>query len=542
MVQVAGLVATIRYPQENTVNISCWNTSKIQIQKISVQEEETTCRLKACDLNSYDTQTIEDNCNGEKSCLVDYNFTSTCLREFRYINLSYTCKHENKTSLSTFEVDFEIGLSFSSNRTTWTRDALLTDHTRVNINALGYSLYAFSYDSAGGTVRIDTDKELMQPICLSLWYQFYTNAYNCYFKIYKISGGNDTLLYTANGNQTFHNTWLNISVDVYGQDPFKIVLEADFNLSIFSGIRAILIDDTSIAYRPCQGQIIYTTCLDIEEPIKIQCETQLLVGDISISLEPDNLISQQNTCTEKSTKSRLNTFCSNFNKSDQCEFRVLDFINGYEDCYVTNKYITVTYQCRDTPTTSMESSTASYVSVPLQITSGTPFVESTTQASITAAIVSVLVVVIVAALVFIKVVIHRRRKIAKNSNFSENRQKHSKTDSINASANKTGMTDINMPVIYDNINDKKTINREAHKEEGNYESLSTSSKSVEHMYASAEQESTEPDLSQYQSITNPPESDIHTYDSTDLNSSQYQSLTIQTESDIHTYASTTSTQ
>ena len=130
----------------------------------------------------------------------------------------------------------------------------------------------------------------------------------------------------------------------------------------------------------------------------------------------------------------------------------------------------------------------------------------------------------------------------KNSNSYENRQKHFETGSINSSANKTGTTDINMPVIYENINDKKTINREAHKEEGNYESLSTSSKSVEHMYASAEQESTEPDLSQYQSITNPPESDIHTYDSTDLNSSQYQSLTIQTESDIHTYASTTSTQ
>ncbi|CAG2236376.1 unnamed protein product [Mytilus edulis] len=55
-----------------------------------------------------------------------------------------------------------------------------------------------------------------------------------------------------------------------------------------------------------------------------------------------------------------------------------------------------------------------------------------------------------------------------------------------------------------------------HKQEGNYDTLSTNRKSAEHMYASIEQESTEPDLSQYQSLTNPPESDIHAYASTEL--------------------------
>lgn len=87
------VVTTIRYPEQNAVNISCRNTSIIQIQNISVHAEKTSCGPNQCVLNSIDTQTIEDNCNGASSCLMDYNFTSACLRSLRYINLSYTCKH-----------------------------------------------------------------------------------------------------------------------------------------------------------------------------------------------------------------------------------------------------------------------------------------------------------------------------------------------------------------------------------------------------------------------------------------------------------------
>lgn len=93
---IVELVTPIRYPEQNAVNISCENTSKIQIQNISVQEESTSCGPNQCVLNSNDSQTIDDNCNGVNSCLVDYNFTSTCLRGLRYTNLSYTCKHGTK--------------------------------------------------------------------------------------------------------------------------------------------------------------------------------------------------------------------------------------------------------------------------------------------------------------------------------------------------------------------------------------------------------------------------------------------------------------
>lgn len=119
---------------------------------------------------------------------------------------------------------------------------------------IGYSLNALSYGGKAAASRIDTDKKFMEPVCLSLWYQFYINAYDCYFKIYKISDGHDTLLYTVNVNSSLFRRWINISVDVYGQDPFKIALEADFKQLNSTATRAILIDDTSIAYRPCQGK------------------------------------------------------------------------------------------------------------------------------------------------------------------------------------------------------------------------------------------------------------------------------------------------
>lgn len=95
-----------------------------------------------------------------------------------------------------------------------------------------------------------------------------------------------------------------------------------------------------------KGQKIDTTCLDIETPIKIECETQFLAGQIYVSLEPKHLISQQKHCPEETIESELNKFCRNVNKTDYCKFEMLDFISGYKDCYVTSKNITVTYQCR----------------------------------------------------------------------------------------------------------------------------------------------------------------------------------------------------
>lgn len=114
---------------------------------------------------------------------------------------------------------------------------------------------AVSYGNFHGTARIVTYYiEFTQPICLSLWYQLYWNSFDCYFNIYQISDKNQVLLFTANHNFTSLAEWVNISVDCFGQYPFKIALEADFRYRDVAAVRSILIDDTSIAYRSCQGK------------------------------------------------------------------------------------------------------------------------------------------------------------------------------------------------------------------------------------------------------------------------------------------------
>ncbi|XP_071130629.1 uncharacterized protein [Mytilus edulis] len=311
--QETELVKTRQYPEEKTLNISCVSPSQIQIQNISVQEEEATCGPNQCVLNFNDTKTIKDNCNGENTCLVDYNIASACLWEFRYVNLSYICKHELP----------------------------------------GYVLNVLSYAGKNGTARIDTDGEFKEPICLSLWYQIYADSYDCSLSIYKISDKNQNLLFHADGNSTSFSEWINISIDVDGQGPFKITLEADFKHRNSGAIRNILIDDTSIAYRPCQGQQVHSACHELNKPIEIECETQYLASKIELSLEPENPTSHLKNCPAESLQNEINSFCRNSHKTDKCKFSVLNFTSGYDDCYISSKNMSVSFQCNNNSQTTM---------------------------------------------------------------------------------------------------------------------------------------------------------------------------------------------
>lgn len=118
----------------------------------------------------------------------------------------------------------------------------------------GYSMVVFSYHGTAKKARIITDKKFVNGICLTFWYQFFNKSYDCSLMVYKHSGGNQTLLFTVDGNSSSFDRWINQSVDLFGSSPFKIALEADFSYRYSTLQRAILIDDTSIAYRPCQGE------------------------------------------------------------------------------------------------------------------------------------------------------------------------------------------------------------------------------------------------------------------------------------------------
>ncbi|XP_063446885.1 uncharacterized protein LOC134726412 [Mytilus trossulus] len=274
----------------------------------------------------------------------------------------------------------------------------------------------------------------------------------------------------------------------------------------------------------------YHPCLEVDQQNWIEdCKTsQLQEKGFCVKFNaPTTDLDSYKECTNKDYElgNQLYQFCRNTTSNGNCVYNLASILQKI-DFQQTTKYISIGYACK----------------VPLQTTDHTPFVERNTQASIPVIVVSVLVVVIFAALVFIILVFYKRRQKAKKFSSSEKLQKEFQTDSSNSSATNTGMTYINIPSIYENINDNKIINCGEHKQEGNYETLSTNRRAAEPMYASTEHESTEPSLSRYQSLTNPPESDIHTYASTELDSSQYQSLTNPNQSDIHTYASTASIQ
>lgn len=120
----------------------------------------------------------------------------------------------------------------------------------------GYSMTAFSYNGRFNytdTARIETKTEFVQPICLSLWYQMYAGR-DCSLIVFKIFNGTQSSIYTANCSSEPPKQWIKISLDVrYEENPYKIALEAVFQNHSVQGVRVILIDDTSIAYRPCQG-------------------------------------------------------------------------------------------------------------------------------------------------------------------------------------------------------------------------------------------------------------------------------------------------
>lgn len=94
-----------------------------------------------------------------------------------------------------------------------------------------------------------------------------------------------------------------------------------------------------------KGNTINIVCQDIITPLTVECETQFLAGNITLTFQQQNPTIHQTDCQEKSIENELNTFCRTFNQSDQCKFRVLDFMNKYKDCIVFNKNISVMYQC-----------------------------------------------------------------------------------------------------------------------------------------------------------------------------------------------------
>lgn len=106
-----------------------------------------------------------------------------------------------------------------------------------------------------------------------------------------------------------------------------------------------LIKSRRICFLLNEGQRIDTACQDMITPMTKECETQFLAGDITLTFQQENSNIYQKSCQEKFIEKDLNTFCRTFHRSDPCKFRVLDFMTKYKNCIVSNKNISVTYDC-----------------------------------------------------------------------------------------------------------------------------------------------------------------------------------------------------
>lgn len=75
-------------------DITCGDHAVIRIDNVTVHAHESYCATNmsdACVLSGDDLISIENLCNDNHTCTVDYPKKTSCLKQDRYFNLSYSC-------------------------------------------------------------------------------------------------------------------------------------------------------------------------------------------------------------------------------------------------------------------------------------------------------------------------------------------------------------------------------------------------------------------------------------------------------------------
>lgn len=78
----------------NNGNITCEDQAVIRIDNSTVHTYESYCASSInneCVLSDDDLNSIVTRCNNNSKCTVDYPKNTSCLKEDRYFNLSYSC-------------------------------------------------------------------------------------------------------------------------------------------------------------------------------------------------------------------------------------------------------------------------------------------------------------------------------------------------------------------------------------------------------------------------------------------------------------------
>lgn len=72
------------------MRISCTN-SFIHIVNVSLDEARVPCKETKCVLDDKDIKAINTTCNGRNECVLGTKWSTSCIREYGYFNVSYIC-------------------------------------------------------------------------------------------------------------------------------------------------------------------------------------------------------------------------------------------------------------------------------------------------------------------------------------------------------------------------------------------------------------------------------------------------------------------
>ncbi|VDI22307.1 Hypothetical predicted protein, partial [Mytilus galloprovincialis] len=180
----ASEVKTLDLPAGVKGNIMCGDNSVIRIDNVTVHAYESYCATNmsnACILADDDFNSIKTLCNDNIACTIDFPKNTSCLKQDRYFNLSYSCLVPTNL-LCNFEFSFCGWKNIQNDNLQWKRYSASTsnntisnipekDHTTNSRN--GTYIYLKKHTTQTGlnaTLTIGTISA-NKPKCLILWYK-----------------------------------------------------------------------------------------------------------------------------------------------------------------------------------------------------------------------------------------------------------------------------------------------------------------------------------------------------------------------------------
>ncbi|CAC5389530.1 unnamed protein product [Mytilus coruscus] len=97
----------VTIPVSSPIRINCDGDLRVNNIEVTIRRSNTTCMatFEDCTFPIQAIETIKKTCNKQVSCDVDIrnitkNYMYSCLQEFGYFNLWYTCKNIRNTTIS----------------------------------------------------------------------------------------------------------------------------------------------------------------------------------------------------------------------------------------------------------------------------------------------------------------------------------------------------------------------------------------------------------------------------------------------------------